>query len=170
MRWSATPATYGPFRSCCLRMGKLPPIHSDLEEIPHEANHPIPVPRTAPGSIPKSLALTCLKNATDVTDQISMDTTVAVPIVLPKDTILWRSPNYTVNISCWANQFWNAEEEIFFYLSPRDPSLSMIGPDLEVGLNLDGRDIRCTQVDRCRIKLPYKTKRCLNNAPAAAHI
>ncbi|HIE2338394.1 fimbrial protein [Pseudomonas aeruginosa] len=113
----------------------------------------------------KSLALTCLKNATDVTDQISMDTTVAVPIVLPKDTILWRSPNYTVNISCWANQFWNAEEEIFFYLSPRDPSLSMIGPDLEVGLNLDGRDIRCTQVDRCRIKLPYKTKRCLSNTP-----
>lgn len=68
----------------------------------------------------KSLALTCLKNATDVSDQISMDTTVAVPIVLPKDTILWRSPNYSVNISCWANQFWNAEEEIYFYLSPKD--------------------------------------------------
>ncbi|EOT7805570.1 MULTISPECIES: fimbrial protein [Pseudomonas] len=114
---------------------------------------------------PKSLALTCLKNATDVSDQISMDTTVAVPIVLPKDTILWRSPNYSVNISCWANQFWNAEEEIYFYLSPKDPGLSMIGPDLEVGLNLDGKDIRCTQVDRCRIKLPYKTLPCRSNAP-----
>ncbi|WP_171431392.1 fimbrial protein [Pseudomonas aeruginosa] len=113
----------------------------------------------------KSLALTCLKNATDVSDQISMDTTVAVPIVLPKDTILWRSPNYSVNISCWANQFWNAEEEIYFYLSPKDPGLSMIGPDLEVGLNLDGKDIRCTQVDRCRIKLPYKTLPCRSNAP-----
>ena len=113
----------------------------------------------------KSLALTCLKNATDVSDQISMDTTVAVPIVLPKDTILWRSPNYSVNISCWANHFWNAEEEIYFYLSPKDPGLSMIGPDLEVGLNLDGKDIRCTQVDRCRIKLPYKTLPCRSNAP-----
>lgn len=113
----------------------------------------------------KSLALTCLKNATDVSDQISMDTTVAVPIALPKDTILWRSPNYSVNISCWANQFWNAEEEIYFYLSPKDPGLSMIGPDLEVGLNLDGKDIRCTQVDRCRIKLPYKTLPCRSNAP-----
>lgn len=113
----------------------------------------------------KSLALTCLKNATDVSDQISMDTTVAVPIVLPKDTILWRSPNYSVNISCWANQFWNAEEEIYFYLSPKDAGLSMIGPDLEVGLNLDGKDIRCTQVDRCRIKLPYKTLPCRSNAP-----
>ncbi|KXE42973.1 fimbrial protein [Pseudomonas aeruginosa] len=113
----------------------------------------------------KSLALTCLKNATDVSDQISMDTTVAVPIVLPKDTILWRSPNYSVNISCWANQFWNAEEEIYFYLSPKDPGLSMIGPDLEVGLNLDGKDIRRTQVDRCRIKLPYKTLPCRSNAP-----
>ena len=113
----------------------------------------------------KSLALTCLKNATDVSDQISMDTPVAVPIVLPKDTILWRSPNYSVNISCWANQFWNAEEEIYFYLSPKDPGLSMIGPDLEVGLNLDGKDIRCTQVDRCRIKLPYKTLPCRSNAP-----
>ncbi|HBO3375105.1 TPA: fimbrial protein [Pseudomonas aeruginosa] len=113
----------------------------------------------------KSLALTCLKNATDVSDQISMDTTVAVPIVLPKDTILWRSPNYSVNISCSANQFWNAEEEIYFYLSPKDPGLSMIGPDLEVGLNLDGKDIRCTQVDRCRIKLPYKTLPCRSNAP-----
>ncbi|MDS4320454.1 fimbrial protein [Pseudomonas aeruginosa] len=113
----------------------------------------------------KSLALTCLKNATDVSDQISMDTTVAVPIVLPKDTILWRSTNYSVNISCWANQFWNAEEEIYFYLSPKDPGLSMIGPDLEVGLNLDGKDIRCTQVDRCRIKLPYKTLPCRSNAP-----
>ena len=113
----------------------------------------------------KSLALTCLKNATDVSDQISIDTTVAVPIVLPKDTILWRSPNYSVNISCWANQFWNAEEEIYFYLSPKDPGLSMIGPDLEVGLNLDGKDIRCTQVDRCRIKLPYKTLPCRSNAP-----
>ncbi|HFI2009550.1 TPA: fimbrial protein [Pseudomonas aeruginosa] len=113
----------------------------------------------------KSLALTCLKNATDVSDQISMDTTVAVPIVLPKDTILWRSPNYSVNISCWANQFWNAEEEIYFYLSPKDPGLSMIGPDLEVGLNLDGKDIRCTQVDRCRIKLPYKTLPCRSSAP-----
>ncbi|MDY1248306.1 fimbrial protein [Pseudomonas aeruginosa] len=113
----------------------------------------------------KSLALTCLKNATDVSDQISMDTTVAVPIVLPKDTILWRSPNYSVNISCWANQFWNAEEEIYFYLSPKDPGLSMIGPDLEVGLNLDGKDIRCTQADRCRIKLPYKTLPCRSNAP-----
>ncbi|CAI9420149.1 TPA: fimbrial protein [Pseudomonas aeruginosa] len=114
---------------------------------------------------PKSLALTCLKNATDVSDQISMDTTVAVPIALPKDTILWRSPNYSVNISCWANQFWNAEEEIYFYLSPKDPGLSMIGPDLEVGLNLDGKDIRCTQVDRCRIKLPHKTLPCRSNAP-----
>ncbi|MCL6713861.1 fimbrial protein [Pseudomonas sp. R2.Fl] len=120
----------------------------------------------------KSFALTCLKDASENIATITMGASIAVPTSLPKDTVLWRSPDYQVEISCWANQFWNAKEAIFFYLSPEDPSLISIGPDLEIGMSVQevdkGQDKRCSQLGKqngyCAIKLPYMTEPCMSNS------
>ncbi|AZD86843.1 hypothetical protein C4K14_4021 [Pseudomonas chlororaphis subsp. aureofaciens] len=41
----------------------------------------------------KSYALACKKDGTQAADAVMINTTIAVPNNLPKDTVLWRSDN-----------------------------------------------------------------------------
>ncbi|AZC64068.1 fimbrial protein [Pseudomonas chlororaphis] len=107
----------------------------------------------------KSYALACKKDSTQSNSVITINTSIAVPNALPKDTVLWRSDNYSVSITCWQDQM-AGTEFVYFYLSPRDPSLTQLGPDLELGINLNGADLRCTQLERCRVRLPIQFNGC----------
>ncbi|KVM56513.1 fimbrial protein [Burkholderia ubonensis] len=106
----------------------------------------------------KSYALSCLKNGTEARDSIALSTTIGVLNTLPKDTVLWRSQNYSINVSCFVDS--SVGEFVYFYLSPDDRDLTKLGPDVELGVNLDGQDRRCTQLDRCRVQLPYYIDKC----------
>ncbi|BBN55662.1 hypothetical protein TRE132_37870 [Pseudomonas chlororaphis subsp. aurantiaca] len=107
----------------------------------------------------KSYALACKKDGSQSSDAITISTSIAVPNTLPKDTVLWRSDNYSISMTCW--QDIKADSEyVYFYLSPRDQSLTQLGPDLELGVQLNGTDLRCTQLARCRVQLPILFSGC----------
>ncbi|CAI8813497.1 fimbrial protein [Pseudomonas chlororaphis] len=108
----------------------------------------------------KSYALACKKNGTQATDAIMINTSIAVPNSLPKDTVLWRSDNYSISMTCWQDNGGYGAESVYFYLSPRDPGLTQLGPDLEVGIHLNGTDLRCTQLAQCRVQLPIHFSGC----------
>ena len=96
----------------------------------------------------KSFALMCWKSDNKQTeDYVYIDTSIAVPSVLPKDTVLWRSPNYSISITCCQDRDWGPEQ-VYFYLSPTGQGA--LGSDLEVGINLNGEDLRCSTLDKCR--------------------
>ncbi|HCW0905357.1 TPA: fimbrial protein, partial [Pseudomonas aeruginosa] len=93
----------------------------------------------------KSFALMCWKSDNKQTeDYVYIDTSIAVPSVLPKDTVLWRSPNYSISITCFQDRDWGPEQ-VYFYLSPTGQGA--LGSDLEVGINLNGEDLRCSTLD-----------------------
>ncbi|AZC89980.1 hypothetical protein C4K29_3681 [Pseudomonas chlororaphis subsp. piscium] len=108
----------------------------------------------------KSYALACKKDGTQAADVIMINTTIAVPNNLPKDTVLWRSDNYSISMTCWQDNGGYGAEYVYFYLSPRDQGLTQLGPDLEVGIHLNGTDLRCTQLAGCRVQLPIKFDGC----------
>ncbi|BAV75725.1 putative fimbrial protein [Pseudomonas chlororaphis subsp. aurantiaca] len=110
----------------------------------------------------KSYALACKKDGTQASDAITVSTTIAVSNTLPKDTVLWRSDNYSISITCWQDQGGYGPEYVYFYLSPRDRGLTQLGPDLEVGIHLNGTDLRCTQLQQCRAQLPILFSGCYN--------
>ncbi|AZD55397.1 putative exported protein [Pseudomonas chlororaphis subsp. aurantiaca] len=108
----------------------------------------------------KSYALACKKDRTQASDTIMINTTIAVPSVLPKDTVLWRSDNYSISMTCWQDRTGVGSEYVYFYLSPRDQGLTQLGPDLELGIHLNGTDLRCTQLPGCRVQLPIQFDGC----------
>ncbi|WP_092418951.1 fimbrial protein [Pseudomonas sp. NFPP07] len=108
----------------------------------------------------KSYALACKKDGTQASDAITINTTIAVPNTLPKNTVLWRSDNYSISVTCWQDNYGYGKEYVYFYLSPRDQGLTILGPDLEVGINLNGTDLRCTQLSGCRVQLPILFQGC----------
>ncbi|WP_025810296.1 fimbrial protein [Pseudomonas chlororaphis] len=107
----------------------------------------------------KSYALACKKDGTQASDTVMISTSIAVPNTLPKDTVLWRSDNYSISVTCWQDRG-AASENVYFYLSPRDTGLTQLGPDLELGIHLNGTDLRCTQLERCRVQLPIRFLPC----------
>ncbi|WP_226800420.1 fimbrial protein [Burkholderia sp. Z1] len=114
----------------------------------------------------ESFALACLNNATsngngfggEDSKTSSIDTTIAVSNTLPKNTILWRSNEITLDMTCWADQ--NSESEsVYIYLSPSDPGYTQLGPDLELGVRMNNVDYYCanqmeTVGGRCRTAVP----------------
>ncbi|WIE50975.1 fimbrial protein [Pseudomonas sp. GM17] len=112
----------------------------------------------------KSYALACKKDGTQAADTIMIFTSIAVPNSLPKDTVLWRSDNYSISMTCWQDISGAGKEYVYFYLSPRDPGLTKLGPDLEVGIHLNGTDLRCTQLAGCRVELPIVFEGCYVSA------
>ncbi|AZC96353.1 fimbrial protein [Pseudomonas chlororaphis] len=108
----------------------------------------------------KSYALACKKDGTQATDAIMINTSIAVPNSLPKDTVLWRSDNYSISMTCWQDRAGAGSEYVYFYLSPRDQGLTQLGPDLEIGIHLNGTDLRCTQLAQCRVQLPIHFTGC----------
>ena len=126
----------------------------------------------------ESFALQCLNNAstgTDVngrpmywwgekTQTSALDTTVAVPNTLPKNTVLWRSPNVSLKITCWADQP-SSGEYVYIYLSPDDAGYTKLGPDLELGITMNGVDYYCDNgmeiyQGMCRKKLDWYVRGC----------
>ncbi|HFI2199964.1 TPA: fimbrial protein [Pseudomonas aeruginosa] len=117
----------------------------------------------------KGFALACLKDARKidyppylsgyVTDVSNISTTVAVPTVLPKNTVLWRSPDEAFEVSCWQDRPW-AGQYVYIYLTPSDPGNAMLGGDLELGVRINGTDYYCdNQMEvfdgRCRKRLDF---------------
>ncbi|MBU4636607.1 fimbrial protein [Pseudomonas chlororaphis] len=111
----------------------------------------------------KSYALACKKDGTQASDVVMINTTIAVPNTLPKDAVLWRSDNYSISVTCWQDRG-AGSEYVYFYLSPRDQGLTQLGPDLELGIHLNGTDLRCTQLERCRVQLPIKFDGCYDKS------
>lgn len=104
-------------------------------------------------SAPQAFALSCLKDATPIHQEYNgqqyivgwsgqgvhnepISEPIAVATSLPKGTVLWRSPEYVMQVTCWQNLV-AAGERVWFYLSPGDPSQSALGKDLEMGVRLD---------------------------------
>ncbi|EOT7840990.1 fimbrial protein [Pseudomonas aeruginosa] len=117
----------------------------------------------------KGFALACLKDARPwdwypyFAGQGSatsiINTTIAVPSVLPKNTVLWRSPDEHITVTCWQDKFWDAQYA-YIYLSPSDPGGAALGPDLELGVRVNGVDYYCdNQMEvfegRCRKRLDF---------------
>ncbi|WP_431823643.1 fimbrial protein [Burkholderia sp. F1] len=120
----------------------------------------------------ESFALACLNNATsswtgftgDASHTATIATSVAVPNTLPKNTVLWRSDDISLDITCWADRLGPAEY-VYIYLSPTDPGYSQLGPDLELGVRLNGTDYYCDngmeiKDGRCRKKLNLYIGNC----------
>ncbi|WP_225740293.1 fimbrial protein [Burkholderia cepacia] len=117
----------------------------------------------------ESFALACLNNATysnqkitgEATQTSAINTTIAVSNTLPKSTVLWRSEDISLEITCWQDRN-NYSENVYIYLSPTDPGYTQLGPDLELGVRMDGVDYYCAnQMEnfrgRCRTQLPGMT-------------
>lgn len=94
----------------------------------------------------KGYALTCERADNKATiDYVNIDTSIAVPSALPKDTVLWRSPTYDFSVRCYQERENTGPEDVYFYLSP--DGQGALGSDLEVGINLNGEDLRCSTLD-----------------------
>ncbi|MFG8562626.1 fimbrial protein [Pseudomonas paraeruginosa] len=102
----------------------------------------------------KSFALACLKDNSTSTDSIALETTIAVPNVLPKGTVLWRSPNYSISMTCWQDGEYYSAEYAYFWVSPLDPGHQQLGPDLQLGVHLNGKDLLCENSSQCRFIIP----------------
>lgn len=95
----------------------------------------------------KGYALTCERADNKATiDYVNIDTSIAVPSALPKDTVLWRSPTYDFSVRCYQERENTGPEDVYFYLSP--DGQGALGSDLEVGINLNGEDLRCSSLPR----------------------
>ncbi|RCI73717.1 fimbrial protein, partial [Pseudomonas aeruginosa] len=100
----------------------------------------------------KGYALTCERADNKATiDYVNIDTSIAVPSALPKDTVLWRSPTYDFSVRCYQERENTGPEDVYFYLSP--DGQGALGSDLEVGINLNGEDLRCSSLPGCRQKI-----------------
>lgn len=129
----------------------------------------------------ESFALQCLNNAlpgynhageintwVGETSQLNtINTTIAVPNTLPKNTVLWRSPEISLKITCWADQA-SLTENVYIYLSPDDPGYTKLGPDLELGVTMNGTDYYCDNgmdvyQGMCRKMLDWRIPGCSTN-------
>ncbi|MBZ5789581.1 fimbrial protein [Burkholderia contaminans] len=125
----------------------------------------------------EGFALACLNNATPVYDWgvintwrgegsmgSGISTTIAVPGTAPKNTVLWRSPEVSLKITCWPDQA-GPKQNVYIYLSPDDPGYTKLGPDLELGVTVNGVDYYCNNGmevfgGRCRKKLDWNIEYC----------
>ncbi|OED13135.1 hypothetical protein A9Z05_23205 [Burkholderia sp. A2] len=124
----------------------------------------------------EGFALACLNNATSSTwngivqwaGEASMvsgiTTTIAVPSTAPKNTVLWRSPEVSLKVTCWADRG-ASQENVYIYLSPDDPGYTNLGPDLELGVSFNGVDYYCDNgmesfKGRCRKMLNWVIPSC----------
>lgn len=82
-------------------------------------------------------ALKCM-NANDQTFAFVENIgSVAVPVTAPDGTLIWRSENRTMNVTCWKD-FGGSAEVPYAYFNPASASL---GPGIRVGMNFNGTDV-----------------------------
>lgn len=84
----------------------------------------------------KGHALMCTVDRNHLGDYY-LETTVAVANTMPKGTVVWRSPEQIMTLKCWQERPAPAES-VYFYASPEGNDA--LGDDIEVGINIDGRD------------------------------
>jgi type 1 fimbria pilin len=92
-----------------------------------------------------SYAMACSGNG-GYTQTDVIESTVAVPLDLPRDSVLWRSETRTLEVFCWQDQM-GPREYVYLYLNPYND----MGPNVELGVNLDGIDYRCSIT--CRVPI-----------------
>lgn len=143
---------------------------------------------------PKAFALACLKDATarkgiiggreyitgwdgtPVQDE-PISEPIAVATALPKGTVLWRSTEFAMSVTCWQDSP-QGGETVYFYLSPGDGTQVQLDPDLEMGVRLNTgagtRDYSCQTMHiahgHCRVELPktlfdFYAQACNTNDP-----
>lgn len=81
--------------------------------------------------------------------------TISVPNEAAAGTILWRSTSTSLTLKCRldTNDSW---QYVMLKLSPDDTSNSSLGPHVEMGVNYNGTDYRCSQTQGCRINTNVK--------------
>ncbi len=99
-----------------------------------------------------SHALACTTTTGAVTQTDSIQTTVAVPLDLPRNSVLWRSQTQVLNVVCWQDQV-GPQESVYFYLNP----YNNMGANVELGVNLNSFDYRCSALSMCRVMIPNST-------------
>ncbi|WMD18311.1 fimbrial protein [Achromobacter seleniivolatilans] len=100
----------------------------------------------------RSFAITCLKAGDIFEHHLQVNQTVAVPSDLPYGSMIWRSDEFAVSFSCWQSEV--AEREtVYLYLTPFDPTGPLLGPHIELGISINGKDTRCSQMNECKVKL-----------------
>ncbi|WP_260515786.1 hypothetical protein [Serratia fonticola] len=88
-----------------------------------------------------ALALRCLSadnGAVVFSENIG---SIAVPQSVPEGTVIWRSENRTMRVTCWKDQGGDAEN---VYLYP-NPYAQPLGPGIEYGIILNGNTINMAQ-------------------------
>ena len=100
----------------------------------------------------KGYALTCERADNKATiDYVNIDTSIAVPSALPKDTVLWRSQP-TISPSGVTRSAKTPDLRTSISSQSGRPGAHW-APDLEVGINLNGEDLRCSSLPGCRQKI-----------------
>jgi type 1 fimbria pilin len=93
-------------------------------------------------------ALACVGEGESLSHLDTISQTVAVPVNLPKDSVLWRSDTRTLQVTCWVDQqSLGKGEYAYAYLNPYND----LGEHIELGININGVDHRASQLDRGRI-------------------
>ncbi len=93
-----------------------------------------------------SHALACQSDEYGTSFDDYIPQTIAVPLDLPINSILWRSETRTMTITCYQDVR-NGSENAYFYLNP----YNNLGENVELGVNVNGIDYRHSQVAKGRI-------------------
>ncbi|QBF26865.1 fimbrial protein [Pseudomonas tructae] len=110
--------------------------------------------------IPKSYALKCEQKGTAlVSDSYLVNTSVAIPNQLPAGTILYRQPSQTVEVLCWVDINGQSEENIYFYVNPRNVS---VGDDIEIGVTYEGNDYLSSALAGGKLDIGWSVRGCPN--------
>lgn len=88
----------------------------------------------------KSFALVCQRDGRTFQEDYYLPTTVAISKAMPEGTIVWRSPTFTMSMTCWQVYPTDHDEFVHFYAAPRGNTV--LGPDLEMGIHVNGTDYR----------------------------
>lgn len=100
-----------------------------------------------------AFALRCQSADNGTYSDIEPIGSIAVPQSVPDGTVIWRSENRTMDITCWKDQGGPAEN---VYLYP-NPARVTLGPGLQYGIVLNGNTVDMTQY---QIALPIVIPAC----------
>ncbi|MGV8400887.1 fimbrial protein [Pseudomonas aeruginosa] len=83
---------------------------------------------------------------------------ISVPPEIPAGSVIWRSEFYTTSIQCWQDNYYPHPEDVYMYLNIDDAGASKLGDQIELGLEIDGRDYKCSDLtgglgEYCGLKL-----------------
>lgn len=82
-------------------------------------------------------ALKCVNSADQSTKFVENIGSVALPVTAPDGTLIWRSENRTMSVTCWKDQGGVPESPYAYF----NPAAASVGPGIRVGMNFMGIDI-----------------------------